>query len=209
MASAEIEKGRKTYPEFIKGEAPLEKTHQKLTKEVIKAIEPFKVLGRVNNEFLNGRGKLTKKYSDLITFFNLGWTNCYVEMSGHTSHHLITIAFCPFLIKPNYVVKNIDKLIDKDTPKGTVYPAILVLGGTEAKEIGDHLGNNEGLKNIYSLDPEKSTVCKIPRLLGEINKTNLIEGIEPPFEDALKRAYYNSALKERLEIKNLRDVFGA
>ncbi len=190
--TAEIQRGRK-YPEFKEKKARLEEFHQKLVERAISTIKPLKVLDRVNDEFLKGRGEATKKSLQCLKTFNLDWTNCYIEISRY-SRHQITIAFCPFLVGPNQVIKNVDQLFCNDTPQGTIYPGFVVLGGSEAKKIRNDWENIIGAKNISSLNLDVSTVFEIPTRLGKINKANLIKGIGPLFENAIRKAYSNSTL---------------
>ena len=186
------------YPKFLKRKEEVEKLHKELIKEEISVIKPLGVLNRINKEFLKGKGKVTKQSFPYLKIFDLSWTECYVELSGRRFRHQITIAFCSFLIEPNQVIKNVDQLFrnDTDTPKGTVHPGFVVLGGSEAKAIKDDWGNIVGVKNVFSLNPNLSTVFEIPTRLEEINKANLIKEIKPSFEEALRKAYRNSALKE-------------
>ena len=182
---------------FLKRKKEVEKLHKELIKEEISVIKPLGVLNRINKEFLKGKGKVTKQSFPYLKIFDLSWTECYVELSDYRRHQ-ITISFYPFLIEPNQVIKNVDQLLsnDTDTPKGTVHPGFVVLGGSEAKAIKDDWGNIVGVKNVFSLNPNLSTVFEIPTRLEEINKANLIKEIKPSFEEALRKAYRNSALKE-------------
>jgi len=197
MSSVEIKREEeKKYSKLLKRKQEVEKLHQKLIEKAISVIKPISVLDKINNDFLKGRGEVTKQSLPYLELFDLGWSNYYIE-ADYCVHHQITIAFCRFLVGPNQVIKNVKQLLCKDTPKDTIYPAFVVLGGSEAKAIRNNLWDNVVVKNIYSLNPDVSTtVFEIPKLLGKINKTNLIKSIEPSFEDAIKKAYSNSALKE-------------
>jgi hypothetical protein len=192
--TAEIQRGRK-YPEFRERKTRFEEFHQKLVERAISVIKPLKVLERVNDEFLKSRGKVTKESFQCLENFNLGWTDCHIE-ADYYRRHQITIAFCPFLVGSNQVIKNVDQLLHNDTPKGTVYPGFVVLGGSEAKAIRNDWENIGETKNISSLNPDVSTIFQIPTRLGKINKANLIKGVEASFNQALQKAFLNSALKE-------------
>ena len=188
MSSAEIKRGEK-YSEFLKSKEKLEELHKKLIEKAISVIKPLRVLDKINEENLKGKGKVIKESLSCLEIFNLDWTDSYVELSGYLRHQ-ITIAFCSFLIGPNQVIKNVDQLFrhNTDNPKGTVYPGFVVLGGSEAKAI------RNDWENIVSLNPDVSTVFRIPTRLGKITKANLIKKIKPSLEEALRKAYCNSAL---------------
>ena len=167
------------HPEFLKRKAKLKKLHKKLIEREISIIKPLRVLNGIKKEFLKGKGKVLKQSFDYVENFNLRWTEwSIVEQSGYRVPHELSITFYHFMFESNQVIKSVD----------LACPGFVVIGGTEAKSI------KAGFKNISSFNPDVSTVFKIPDLLGEI-KTNFKE-IKPLFEQALKKAYYNSALEK-------------